>query len=309
MFAHQVIEDLKTTQYNLKPTDPVNMLLRKLPDMIRNTQKFHIGEMDDMIQLSKSLFGQQMFIDNNPIKLPYPKMWVDYTRARDGDKAEMIDNVFLWPTNKRAALITSLPYDFINIFFFWFHGVTKTWMIGNASYYCNVGAPKSLGERFEKISMGRYPEKIHNRCGVIPCPNINDNRFSSQSGWEAQVDEDRGDLTTIYTTLRLLNCKNIQAEKVLAPPVLNKQRRKAGKQELFDYHVLNVVVPSKKRGYHESTEPLSHNRVHLCRGHFKEYTAEHPLFGHYTGLYWWQPHVRGQNKDGVVMKDYEVKTR
>ena len=125
-------------------------------------------------------------------------------------------------------------------------------------------------------------------------------------GWEIQIDEDRGDLTTIYTTLKLLNCKNIQTEKIPAPEALNKKRRKAGKQELFDYHVLNVVVPSKKRGYHESTEPLSHNRVHLCRGHFKEYTVEHPLFGHYTGLFWWQPHVRGQNKDGIVMKDYNI---
>lgn len=112
-----------------------------------------------------------------------------------------------------------------------------------------------------------------------------------------------------YKVIMLLTCKNIQAEKIPAPEALNKKRRKAGKQELFDYHVLNVVVPSKKRGYRESTEPLSHNRVHLCRGHFKEYTAEHPLFGHYTGLFWWQPHVRGQNKDGIVMKDYSVKAQ
>jgi hypothetical protein len=113
----------------------------------------------------------------------------------------------------------------------------------------------------------------------------------------------------VFGFLQILNCKNIVAEKIPAPEALNKKRRKSGKQELFDYHVLNVVVPSKKRGYHETTEPLSHNRVHLCRGHFKEYTAEHPLFGHYTGLYWWQPHVRGQNKDGIVMKDYKVTTK
>lgn len=111
----------------------------------------------------------------------------------------------------------------------------------------------------------------------------------------------------MYATLLLLNCKNITTEKIPAPEALNKKRRKAGKQELFDYHVLNVVVPSKKRDYREASTPLSHNRVHLCRGHFKEYTAEHPLFGRYTGLYWWQPHVRGQNKGGIVMKDYNVK--
>jgi len=93
------------------------------------------------------------------------------------------------------------------------------------------------------------------------------------------------------------------------PEALNKKRRKNGKQEIFDYHVLNVVVPSTKQGYREQSEPLSHVRVHLCRGHFKEYTQEHPLFGKLTGLYWWQPHVRGQNKEGIVMKDYAIKTK
>jgi len=126
---------------------------------------------------------------------------------------------------------------------------------------------------------------------------------------EEDVGVDQGILTKIEKMLLLLNCKNIQTEKIKAPEALNKKRRKQGKQPIFDYHVLNVVVPSAKRGYQGKTEPLSHNRVHLCRGHFKEYTEEHPLFGKYTGLYWWQPHVRGQNKDGIVMKDYEVKTK
>lgn len=111
-----------------------------------------------------------------------------------------------------------------------------------------------------------------------------------------------------HRCIMLLNCKNIQKELVKAPRKLNLKRRKTGKQELFDYHVLNIVVPSKRKDYQEKGTPLSHNRVHLCRGHFKEYTTEHPLFGRLTGLYWWQPHVRGQNKDGIVMKDYKVTT-
>ena len=110
----------------------------------------------------------------------------------------------------------------------------------------------------------------------------------------------------LNVTLKLLNCKNIQSEIIKAPEALNKKRRKTGKQEIFNYHVLNVVVPGKKRGYSPATEPLSHNRLHLCRGHFKEYTTDHPLFGRYTGLYWWQPQVRGQNKYGMVIKDYNI---
>jgi hypothetical protein len=54
---------------------------------------------------------------------------------------------------------------------------------------------------------------------------------------------------------------------------------------------------------------LWHNRIHFQLGHFKTYTAEKPLFGHITGRFWWQPHVRGKNKDGIVMKDYVVDAR
>ena len=47
-------------------------------------------------------------------------------------------------------------------------------------------------------------------------------------------------------------------------------------------------------------------RVHLCRGHFKEYTNENPLFGKHVGRFWWQPMVRGDKKRGVLNKDYDV---
>lgn len=128
----------------------------------------------------------------------------------------------------------------------------------------------------------------------------------------SQVDPPDGSLrgfAELFGFLLLLCCKNLATEKVKAPEKLNKKRRKNGKQGLYDYHILRLVLPSERKGCSAKSIPLFHNRIHLCRGHFKEYTAEHPLFGHYTGLYWWQPHVRGQNKTGVVMKDYAVISR
>ncbi len=103
-----------------------------------------------------------------------------------------------------------------------------------------------------------------------------------------------------------MNCKNIIAEKIFAPEKLNKKRIKHGKQELFDYHILNVLIPNYKHEYQEKREPLFHLRLHFCRGHFKHYTTEHPLFGKLTGMYWWQPHVRGKAQ-GFVEKDYNIK--
>jgi hypothetical protein len=46
--------------------------------------------------------------------------------------------------------------------------------------------------------------------------------------------------------------------------------------------------------------------VHLCRGHFKTYTDDNPLFGKHVGKYYWQPSIRGKNKKGIVAKDYSL---
>lgn len=45
---------------------------------------------------------------------------------------------------------------------------------------------------------------------------------------------------------------------------------------------------------------------HMVRGHFKTYTADKPLMGKAVGTYWWGYQVRGNRKNGIVLKDYEV---
>jgi hypothetical protein len=116
-------------------------------------------------------------------------------------------------------------------------------------------------------------------------------------------------LYPLNACLMLLNCKNIVTEEHHPPEKINKKRRSLGRQELFTYKTLRVVLPSRSRSADNPSKTDIHQRIHLCRGHFKVYTAENPLFGKHTGLYWWQPHVRGQNKDGIVMKDYDIEKR
>ena len=107
---------------------------------------------------------------------------------------------------------------------------------------------------------------------------------------------------------KILQCKNISTEKNYPPEALNKKRIKQGKQPLFTYHTLVVNPMSEKTrsdGPHETTGIKQ--RLHFCRGHFKEYTEQNKLFGKHTGLYWWQPMVRGNKELGLVHKDYQVK--
>lgn len=116
------------------------------------------------------------------------------------------------------------------------------------------------------------------------------------------------DLHYLHAFLLLLNCKNISPLKQPAPEKLNKKRTRQGKLPLFDYHVLALNEHNREAGI-KPFHIMNPNsvRVHLCRGHFKEYKWPNLLFGKYEGLWWWAPHVRGNKRRGLVLKDYELR--
>jgi hypothetical protein len=106
---------------------------------------------------------------------------------------------------------------------------------------------------------------------------------------------------TLTCTTSLMNARNVASVPVT--PVQTRAARRRGEPPPYRFHVLRVPMLSPK-GQGES--PFSsdvHVAVHWVRGHFKQYTADKPLFGRLTGLYWWQPHLAGR-APRVVAKDY-----
>lgn len=103
----------------------------------------------------------------------------------------------------------------------------------------------------------------------------------------------------------MIHCINVRRVKHTPPYPLVKKRLKKGKAPLVSYYTLEVKPSpiSESKG----KQGLWENRVHLCRGHYKRYTAEKPLLGRHVGMWWWQPSVRGRKKKGMVIKDYLVK--
>jgi len=276
MFAHQVIEDfgtlkeLKSDGHNLYV---IHHMIDEIIPKLKQSQKFHIDCTDNVEAIIKR---HGIDIDEAvKMNIPYESIYIDC------EYVVQYPPETLTPAHRVAILICDKEYTRKILAMYQF--------------------PLSL-DRNKKIWVPSICYIEYNRLlGKLSFLVGNSTSTPDKAAeWFNAI------INLAFAFVMLLNCKNIQTEVIKAPEALNKKRRKAGKQELFDYHVLNVVVPSRKQGYSEKTEPLSHNRVHLCRGHFKEYTQEHPLFGKLTGLYWWQPHVRGQNKDGIVMKDYNV---
>lgn len=113
---------------------------------------------------------------------------------------------------------------------------------------------------------------------------------------------------TTYVTFKLLGAKNICQDVIRPAVTLQKVRKKKGKEPLFAWHELSYQGSPIRTA--SSTTNHSGNKlpVHWVRGHFKEYTAENPLFGSITGRFWWQPHLAGRDHDRFVEKTYVVTT-
>ncbi len=107
--------------------------------------------------------------------------------------------------------------------------------------------------------------------------------------------------------LTLLSCKNIRADLETPDDKIQKKRVSKGKLPLVSYYILKI---KNIAGSHKSEDRgLWSNRVHFCRGHMREYTADAPLFGRLVGRFWIPPHVRGNRNKGFIMKDYEVEVK
>jgi hypothetical protein len=115
-------------------------------------------------------------------------------------------------------------------------------------------------------------------------------------------------LGPIWMATTFLHCKN--TEVIDSPPHperLQKARIKRGKEPLFQYKTLNVGFAKKIiETTRQNKEPVFHKALHICRGHFKDFSNGRGLFGKYKGLYWWDMHARGSEKEGIIFKDYKV---
>ncbi|MGD0272511.1 MAG: hypothetical protein ABSB96_02100 [Gaiellaceae bacterium] len=108
--------------------------------------------------------------------------------------------------------------------------------------------------------------------------------------------------------ISLLHCRNVSLRTVDPPEKLSRKAERQHGRPLVSYHVLDIepmrrVLDSDGEA---QTKGLRH-ALHICRGHFKTFTEDAPLFGRHVGTYWWPAYVRGSAEVGTVEKDYRVR--
>jgi hypothetical protein len=109
--------------------------------------------------------------------------------------------------------------------------------------------------------------------------------------------------------ISFLHCKNVTMRAESPPLALSKNYQKKFGRPLVSYHTLNIE-PMKKvlRTEGNSEKTGLKQALHICRGHFKDFSKGKGLFGKYKGLYFWESQVRGSVSEGIVDKDYAVKS-
>lgn len=107
--------------------------------------------------------------------------------------------------------------------------------------------------------------------------------------------------------ISFMHCKNAEIVEVIPNDKLSKKAKKRTGRDLVRYHTLEIDPIKKifKKYKHGTINDLKH-AFHICRGHFKTFTEDSPLFGRHTGTFWWTPQVKGRKSEGIIVKDYRV---
>lgn len=106
-------------------------------------------------------------------------------------------------------------------------------------------------------------------------------------------------------SISFMHCKNVSV--ISHEPKIGNRKKRGRNAPEVRYHTLQIEPMKKllnREGNAEETG-IKH-ALHICRGHFKDFTKGKGLFGRYKNVFWWDSQVRGSGENGVTIKDYNI---
>lgn len=309
MWAYQVVRDLEAGNY--RGSDLMSKEVSLLRNLIHNAHKFHLGS---YWRLEEAFKGQlkrsRVFLDNvHEFRLPFGLCWFDYSTTGNPNPIPI-------PYGgtrilRSAVLAEELLPDLMRLSFFSLYEGEDQWELLPAGAYVSVGRYFGPYEGFMDLVKKRDPvvdepllwDRYRNH-NVLPVPHTLEVANSNPNEIQQEI---RTYCQALEFGVLLLNCKNITTTVEI--PKLFKRRHIKNEAVLqsFRYHTLRVVVPGiSKPGQLKSGHSGQTRSIHFCRCHIKRFSKVRPLFGRYSGQFWWPAHIRGDKEKGVVIKEYEV---
>lgn len=116
-------------------------------------------------------------------------------------------------------------------------------------------------------------------------------------------------IAPLSLALTFMHCKGVTLVDNVPPAPLQKKHLKRHRdgRPLVTYKTI-LIQPAtrvlREEGQIE-TQGMA-KALHICRGHFKHFSEDRPLFGKMSGTFWWPSHIRGSESAGVAIRDYKV---
>jgi hypothetical protein len=307
--------------------DNTKLLVKNMLD----TQNFHMGSdkmmetINDLTQKMKE--GQQAFMGEAAfdVKLPFDLCWFDYLDSNLleiflGERFKGIPlKVGMYVAKVNPEVSKDYP-EIISINPCFSYGPRKSWSLTGSVLYVKVGEVFNREELIEiytrsisdltddKQLLNEHIETgLHSNFLMMPTIDF----------WTHDVDDhtkiwrELGGLignhavATLNIFLMLINCQNVITETIYKKK--KGKRKSVPKSEIYKILKFKIKKTSKRYEYggeeelKETVMPL-----HICKGHFRRYTEERPLFGKIVCRIWVPWHFRGDPENGILIKSYEA---
>jgi len=108
---------------------------------------------------------------------------------------------------------------------------------------------------------------------------------------------------------RFMHARGVEMRETVAPRHERRRAEKEGKPAPVTYKTLEITGMTRTLATEGdiATNGIA-KAMHLCRGHFADYTKGSGLFGRYRVEVFVPDHVRGRKQRGVIVKDYTIVT-
>ncbi len=320
----------------VSPDTGIEKKLELLGDRIKQAESFHLGDIDSggLGRIMKTFNNKKMFCGDlgDHIRLPYPITWFDYI-------CDPVEGVLAQHQSTKRGMLCQECDDgksiFVNIFNFM--SKNSCWEADPFGFMIRVSTEAITQEEqlswvgfadrgipVDTLSDKAVPGKFKELLGTVlsgfteisqgnlhPVPVVMEISKELAGRKDDLMKESTADLGVLNIALMLLSCKNVKTSIKKCKPLgkLRKKKSVNSYKKMFAYKVLDVLVPATEAAPKRDGEPEPtgvKQRLHLCRGHFKTYSAGKPLFGKYVGRVWCPHHARGLASEGLIAKEYTV---
>ncbi len=299
-----VMEDMKRTEKNIFDRYIINVqleALKVLPRLVQGAVCFNLEKIKHIIcpdEISHNVFKQDVHV-------PYHTLWLEnHTKTLDRTQEDEVQWFSLF-----AKDLFKTDIDFIR-------DVALTVKRQGHAFTMPI-ENKTIGN-YTVFMGGKFKDTVVFPYCIVTWFEI-DNRFlQSDKGvlffcpmqelfGNIPKDNFSSDAASLARFCNFLEIKNIRvkSEKM---PLTQKQIRQNNIRHGIEYKTIVVTKPGKQYiGKGRSDNPAHFMPLHLCRGHVREYGAEKPLFGKYTGRFFIHEHLRGNAEYGEIQKTYQAK--